>query len=422
MIHIYLINLIAVGLFGMVLSTAFCDIRWTRRKALIMAGCMAVIFVFQGIIYFWIDSDIIEVLYPFVTHFPLAVVLAVLSRKWLWSSVSVLSAYLCCQTRRWIALLITAVFSGGSVMQSTAELVLTLPILLFLLWVIAPPMRSLSHYPKSAQLQFGMAPALYYGFDYLTRIYTDLLLEGFLVVVEFMPFVCSVAYILFAVHVSEEGRVRSQLEQTREILNLQVTQAIREIEILRESQKKTRSYHHDLRHHLQYLSSCIENGQCERAQEYIHEICSEIETNRVVTFCENEAANLIFSAFAKRADKCGIPIRINAGISKGVSMAESDLCVLISNAMENALHACQRLKEKGLQGEIEVSAYEKRGKLYFQFINSCDEDVTFTEGIPVTANPGHGAGVRSICAIVERYEGICSFSVDENSFILRAAL
>lgn len=422
MSYIYLINLFAVGLFGMVLSTAFCDIQWTRRKALIMAGCMAVIFIAQGMIYFWIDSEIIALLYPFITHLPLAVVLAVLSKKWLWPIVSVLVAYLCCQTRRWIALLIVAVFSGDSVMQSMAELILTLPILLFLLWAVAPSVRSLSRYSKSVQLQFGMVPALYYGFDYLTRIYTDLLLDGVLVAVEFMPFVCSMAYILLVARASEAGRIRDQLEQTREILNSQMAQAIREIEILRESQKKTRAYYHDLRHHLQYLSSCIENGQYERAQGYIREICSEIETNRVIIFCENETANLIFSSFVRRAQKYGIPIKINTGIAKNLPISESDLCVLISNAMENAMHACQRLKERGEPVTIEVSAYEKRGKLFLQFINSCDKEISFVKGLPVTDKPGHGVGVRSICAIVERYGGICSFSVEEGSFILRVSL
>lgn len=66
---IYLINLFSVGLFGMVLSTAFCDIRWTRQKALLMAGAAAGIFLFQGIVYFWINSDIVEYIYPFITHF-----------------------------------------------------------------------------------------------------------------------------------------------------------------------------------------------------------------------------------------------------------------------------------------------------------------------------------------------------------------
>lgn len=111
--YIYVLNLTSVGIFGMVLSAFFCDIFWTRKKVLIMTGSMAVILMFQGIIYFLVDADIVEYIYPLITHLPLIVMLYILSRKCLWSVISVFTAYLCCQVRRWLALFVVAVFAGG---------------------------------------------------------------------------------------------------------------------------------------------------------------------------------------------------------------------------------------------------------------------------------------------------------------------
>ncbi len=422
MINIQLINLTSVGVFGMVLSAAFCDILWTRKKVLVMSGGIAVILLFQGIVYFGINADIIEELYPLITHIPLTVLLCILYRKFLWPAISVLTAYLCCQVRRWLALLITAVFAGNSIMQNMAELIMTLPILLLLIWLVAPAVRSVSQYPVSLQCQFGLVPALYYGFDYLTRIYTDLLLEGVLVAVEFMPFVCSLSYLFFVVHISKERWTRSQLEQTQAILNLQIGQAVREIAALRESQEKTSAYRHDMRHHMQYLFSCIENGQLGQAKGYIREIYSETEANKVTAFCENEAVNLIFSTFAKRAEDSGILMQVRVRIPQFIPVSETDLCVLLSNALENALYACREQTKKGRAGAIGVSVYEKKGKLFLQIINSCGEDIVFDRGIPVTNRPGHGIGVRSICAIVEQYSGIYTFSVKDGQFILRISI
>lgn len=419
---LYLINSISVAAFGMILSAAFCDIIWTRTKRLIMAGSMAVILMFQGIIYFWINSEIVEHIYPLITHLPLTIVLCFLNQKYLWPLIAVLTAYLCCQFRRWTALLIVAIFSGGVAMQNAVELVITLPLLMLFLRFIAPSVRSISNYANSIQCQFGLVPALYYGFDYLACIYTNSLMKGSPVALEFMPFVCSVAYLIFVVRTSEEGRIRSRLEQTQDSLNLQITQAVREIKALRDSQQKTRTYRHDLRHHMQYLSSCIENERFEQAQGYIREICSEIEANKVTVICENEAANLIFSAFVGRAEDYGISVKIRAEIPQRISISESDLCVLLSNAMENAIHACQKQKEEGLAGMIEVSAFEKNEKIFLQIINSCDSNITFDHGIPVTGNPGHGIGVRSICAIVEQYNGMYDFSVKDGRFILRVSI
>lgn len=418
---IYLLNHTFVGFFGMVLSAAFCDIAWTKRKRHILLSSMAVLLLFQGLVYFFANEDYAKCLYPVTTHLPLAVLLYFLSKKGLWSVISVATAYLCCQIRRWIALLVIAVCFGDVAMQRITELVVTLPLLFVLVRFVAPSVRSVSHYTVLVQCQFGLIPMLYYGFDYLTGVYTNLLLEGALVAVEFMPFVCCVAYLMFVLHLSEAERERSRLEQAQDVLNVQIAQAVREIETLRESQRNAKVYRHDLRHHMQYLSSCIENGKTQQAQTYIREICSGIEADKVTVFCENEAANLIFSSYAARASHQGIPMKIKAVISRVIPASESDLCVLLSNALENALHACLGCKKQGLPAMIEVLAYEENWKFFLQIINSCGTDVTFVQGIPVTSKPGHGMGVRSICAVVERYNGICTFLVEEGQFILRVS-
>lgn len=419
---VYLLNHTFVGIFGMVLSAAFCDIAWTGRKRRVFWSSMALLLLLQGVVYYFANADLARSIYPVTTHVPLIIMLYFFSRKCLWSIISVFTAYLCCQIRRWIALLVIAVFSGGVAMQRITELVVSIPLLLLLIRFVAPSVRSVSHYTISVQCQFGLIPLLYYGFDYLTGVYTNLLLEGELAAVEFMPFVCCVAYLIFVLRISEAERTRSQLEQAQDALNIQIAQAVREIETLRESQQNTKVHRHDLRHHLQYISACIESGKTQHAQTYIRQICSEIEADKVTVFCENEAANLIFSAYVKRAESQGIPVKINAVVSRVLPVSESDLCVLLSNALENALHACQKCRDKGAPAVIEVDAYEENWKFFLQIINSCDGDVLFANGVPVTDKPGHGMGVRSICAIVERYNGIAAFLIEEGQFILRVSL
>ena len=42
---LYLCNTVVVGLFGIVLSAAFCNIRWDRRNVCYMTAAMAAIFL-----------------------------------------------------------------------------------------------------------------------------------------------------------------------------------------------------------------------------------------------------------------------------------------------------------------------------------------------------------------------------------------
>ena len=57
---LHLINLTSVGIFGMILSAAFCDIHWTKKKIVCMAASMAVLLLFQGLFCLWCSADIVE--------------------------------------------------------------------------------------------------------------------------------------------------------------------------------------------------------------------------------------------------------------------------------------------------------------------------------------------------------------------------
>ena len=334
-ILIAVLNDAAVSVFGGVLSASFCDALRTQRERIVFWCGMAVMLIPQGAVYLIWSADFRLRVYPLIVHLPLLLLLYVLTKK-LWSpAVSILTAYLFCQLRRWVALLAAVVLPGGAIVQDLTELAVTAPLLLFLLRFAAPAIRQLFGYPMKIQCCFGAIPALYYAFDYLTRVYTDLLSSGEPVVVEFMPFVCCAAYLIFLLFNFTEERKRARLRDIQKNLEIQLAQSVQEINALRQSQEMAARHRHDLRHHLQYLSNCIRNGQEERAQSYISGIFQEIEAQTVQRYCENEAANLILSAFAGRMEKDGIRLEVQGALPAFLTVSDSDLCVLLSNSLEN---------------------------------------------------------------------------------------
>ena len=421
-VWISMLNGGAVSIFGSVLSAAFCNALSTKRNRRIFWCSVLLMLIFQCAAYALWEGAFLRKIYPLIMHLPLMLILYLLTGKLLWPLISILSAYLCCQMRRWFALLAIEIFSGGTVLQDTVELVITLPLILFFLYFVSPVVQRLLDSPVKIQCQFGAIPALYYGFDYLTRVYTKFLYSGSPVAVEFMPFVCCVLYLIFLAYNSAEERKRNQLQQRQKSLDIQLAQAVQEIDSLRESQALTRQYRHDLRHHLQYLSVCMENGQIDVAQTYITGICKEIEAQAVKHYCENEAANLILSAFAGRAGKESIHMNVKGVLPDFIMVSDSDLCVLLSNALENALHACQSLTAEGKDCSIDVQFYERQGKFFLQIKNPCREGIRFEKGIPVADRPDHGIGIQSICAIVERYNGMYNFFIQDGQFVLQLSL
>lgn len=419
-----LANSAAVSIFGSLLSASFCGVLDTRKNRRTFWLGVALLLIAQGAAYFLLGEWGWRRLYPFLVHFPLLFLIRAITGRWLWPTISILFAYLFCQMRRWPALLVMALLPEMELAQPLTELAVTLPLLFLLLRFAAPAVRQLMDYPVKTQCQFGLVPALYCAFDYFTLANPSLLSGNFPVVVEFMPTACCGAYLIFLLYNFSEERKRRLLQQLQDNLKLQVAQAAREIRDLQESQAQASRYRHDLRHHLQYLLSCIENGQTERAKGYISGICTELESQQVRRYCENEAVNLILSAFVKRTEGTGVEMEIRGALPAVLSVSDNDLCVILSNALENALHACLPLAGAGRECVIRVEfrLHEQNGRLFLQIVNPYQGEVRFENELPVSDRPGHGVGAQSIRAVVERYGGGCSFLAERGQFILRLFL
>ncbi len=417
-----LANAAAVGLFGTILSASFCDIRWDRKKKSVLIAAILAMGMAQGVLYAVTAPGTVQKLYPLITHLPLVLVLWGLKQSPVWSTIAVLTAYLCCQLRRWVALFCVALLSGNAAMQAVVEIIVTLPLLLLLLRCASPTMRVVSHYSVMIQVQFGLLPAIGYAFDYITRIYTNWLMDGVVAVVEFMPFLCSAAYLFFSTRAAETQQRQSELQQQRLVLDLQIKQSAQQIEDMRKSQELAAAYRHDLHHHLQYLSACMENNELEQARTYMKDLDDRITRQAVASYCGNTAANLILSSFVGRAAEAGVPMSVQLRLGNIPRVSNTDLCVLLSNALENALNACVAQKQTGKDASIEVRGYEKHDRVFLEIVNSCGGEVVFENGLPVTRKPGHGIGVRSICTITEKYSGLYDFEVRDGRFMLRLSL
>lgn len=87
-----LCNLAAVGIFGIVLSAAFCEIEWTRRHKLLLVGSTILMLALQGVVSLRWGTGLARYLYPLITHLPLWLLLAAMTRRALWPLVSVLTS------------------------------------------------------------------------------------------------------------------------------------------------------------------------------------------------------------------------------------------------------------------------------------------------------------------------------------------
>ena len=146
-----LLNSVAVGLFGIILSASFCDALQKRRDRIILLVCMVIMTVLHGIVLMNISDDTAVRLYPLIVHLPTVLVLYFITKKLLWSVISLLCAYLFCEIRRWFGLLAVFVLKGDGFTQDLVEFIITVPLLFFLIRFASPAIRQIMGSPYSVR-------------------------------------------------------------------------------------------------------------------------------------------------------------------------------------------------------------------------------------------------------------------------------
>lgn len=405
------------GLFLSVLIAGGWESR--RQRTLVVSLCPGLLLI-QALSYLALGEQAVRQLYPLIVHLPLVLILIFPLKKPMGVSVvSVLTAYLCCQLPRWGQIAVSALTHS----ELAGELAYSLcigPIFFLLLRFFVKPAHSTMTYSRQALLLFGSLPAVYYVFDYATAIYSDWLYAGIPVVNELIPTFSILFYVIFlsAYHQETQQRTRAELESAAQ--SALFRQAQRQMEALQAAQAQTAVYRHDMRHHLNVIHGFLSAGNPEQALAYIRKAQDSIDALCIKRYCENDTMNLVCSSFQEKAERMGIALTIRAQLPRELPLSDPELCAIVSNALENALHAAAHPELPQKWAELYCGI--RHGKLLLEVKNPYTGAIPMEDGLPVTTEPGHGFGCRSIRSIVLQHQGLYTFSPENGIFTLQIVL
>lgn len=198
-----------------------------------------------------------------------------------------------------------------------------------------PPMT----YSRWTLLLFGSLPVTYYIFDYATTVYSNALYSNVLIISEFLPTVLVTFYILFLPAFYLETQKRAAAEMQRSMLTMERSSPSLRWTPFTGWRPRPPVYQHDMRHHLNMLDGLLSAGRPDEATAYIKNVQADIEAITPRRFCENHLVNLLCSSFTDKAQRQGAVLTVDASLPNDVAISDTELCSLLSNGLENALHA-----------------------------------------------------------------------------------
>ena len=183
-----------------------------------------------------------------------------------------------------------------------------------------------------------------------------------------------------------------------------------------ELMRQDRAMRHDRRHFEALLLSLITDGKTEEVKKCLEERMAQ-EPHTAARYCDNTTVNAALTHYVSEAQNKDIDVKIKANIPSELGVDEMMLAIVISNLLENAIHACEKLDKE--ERRIEITAKYKE-QLLLEIVNSCEGRVPLDDlGRPYATEEGHGIGTRSVLAFVDQTDSDIRYIAEEGVFKVR---
>ena len=269
---------------------------------------------------------------------------------------------------------------------------------------------------------FWVLPVLVIGLNlvlipkYNTILHTQRFLRGYIVIVYALLLILALFYTMFLMMANILNK-NQKLQQENLFLSVQQER----YENLRSAIEEARQARHDIRHHFVQLSVMADDGNLEKIKDYLQNAMDKIP-GFDFHFCENQSVDNVIGYYYVLAQKEEIPFDAHVDLPQELSVDEMDLCLILSNLLENALEAS--LKTAKFRQRIDIKIYRHASNLILiQIENAFDGKIQQKHGIFLSSKRNeNGIGIQSVRHIVEKTGGGCDFTYDNGIFTAKIML
>lgn len=220
-------------------------------------------------------------------------------------------------------------------------------------------------------------------------------------------------FLLMAISINRNVR----LQQENQLLSMQQQR----YESLKAAIEEARQARHDLRHQLNQISALAETGDLDGLKAYLAKTAARIP-DLDMNFCENRAADSVVGYYCALAKREGVPFCAKLDLPQVLPVDEIDLCLVLSNLLENAFEAS--LRTAPARRRIELTAYLHGNSLaLIQVENTYDGVIREKDGVFLSSKrKGDGVGLQSVRHIAEKSGGVSTVTYQDGLFCAKVML
>lgn len=228
------------------------------------------------------------------------------------------------------------------------------------------------------------------------------------------------ADLLFAILVFSLDKFhKTKQEQERELLMQEIHMYENQFDIIYSSQLNVQSLRHDLKHHLKMLTDMVRYEDKEHVIDYLHSMESFMESEKKYVTSGNDRIDSVLNYMLEKARTAKVDVKWKISIPEHLNVSIFDINVILSNILDNALNALNKVTQPVLYIYIKYD----RGILCIDIKNNCINS-NYSENTKNKIDPfgKHGYGLNNVRRVVKKYHGNLAISCLDGFFTTRIIL
>lgn len=239
--------------------------------------------------------------------------------------------------------------------------------------------------------------------------------------------ICSLLLlIIISVVVSNIVKIAiSEQEKTElsELLAEQIENQVNYYERINEIYDEFRSFRHDFQNHIFCLQSILDANDVEQAQQYLTDLVKLSAGTKPRYNTGSVIIDALLNDKSQTAENQNTFIDFT-GYIPTTGIHNIDLCTIFSNAIVNAIEACDKSNSTD-EKHIQIHSDFRQGYYFLTITNPIFEGLRMENGRIITSKKNktiHGYGLANIIKTVKKYNGKTDIYVLDNAFHLELTL
>lgn len=197
-------------------------------------------------------------------------------------------------------------------------------------------------------------------------------------------------------------------EQKNFVLRRQMIALSEQNALMQDGRREAEAMKRQLAENYSAIEKFLVAGKSQEARNFISRQTELLDSTAVKFFCRSPLINAALSLYSRRARQLNIKFSCKVDLPAKFSIDESDLAVLLSNLLENAITAS---KKNPADREISLVMRNIGDQYVLEITNRFDLPIKVgSNGLPYTKELGHGLGMSSLEIFARKYDAFVDFS------------